>query len=77
VGGWIVFAEVGLDFDDAGGQKGLSGLADEDFTEEIASHAARIACEEGATERADESERGWRGHGWSQNAEVRMQKSKF
>ncbi len=49
----VVFSEVGFDFDDAGGERIASAIADEDFAEEFAGHAAGIAVVEGAVQGMD------------------------
>jgi hypothetical protein len=51
MGGGIVGAEVGFDFDDAGGEGRT--VADEHFAEEGAGYAAGIAGEKGAGEGTD------------------------
>jgi hypothetical protein len=53
VGGGIVFAEISLNFDDAGREAQLSVVTHQHFAEEFASHAARTAGEEGAWERPE------------------------
>ena len=52
VSGGIVLSEIGFDFDDAGGETGIS-FADQNFAEKVASCAAGAAGEERATERAN------------------------
>jgi len=49
VGGGIVFPEVSLDLDDAGGETGIA-FAYQDFAEKVAGDAAGIAGVEGAGE---------------------------
>jgi hypothetical protein len=53
VGGGIVFAEISLNFDDAAREVELSVVTHQDFAEEFASYAARVAGEEGAWERPE------------------------
>jgi hypothetical protein len=49
----IALAEVGFDFDDTGGEAKLAEVTDQQFAQEVASHAPRTATEEYAVERAD------------------------
>jgi len=53
VGGGVVLAEVGFDFDDAGGAAVWSGVTDENFAQEFAGYAARTAGEKSASEGMD------------------------
>ena len=53
VGGGIVLAEIGFDFDDAGGEGGSAAFTNQHLAQEFASDATRIAGEEGAGERMD------------------------
>jgi len=53
VGGGIIFAEVGFDFDDAGGERGSSVFTDQHFAQEFAGYAARIAGVESAGQGMD------------------------
>lgn len=56
VSGRIVFAEIGFDFDYAGGEAdAASDLPGEYFPQEFAGYAARIAGVEGASEGMDPS----------------------
>ena len=55
VGGGVVFAEVGFDFDDAGGAAAAARafIANQNLAQEFTSYAAGIAREESPIERAD------------------------
>jgi len=53
VGGGIVLAEVGFDFDDAGGERGFSAFTNQHLAQEFASDAARIAAVKGARQGMD------------------------
>ena len=64
----IVFSEIGLDLDDAGGKAYVFGVTDEDFAEEFASDTARTASEEGAIKRKDGREAGHGLEGRSQES---------
>ena len=46
VGCRILFAKIGFDFDDAGGEVGVRSFANQDLAEKLARDAARIAGEE-------------------------------
>jgi hypothetical protein len=65
VGRGIVFSEVSFHFDDAGCQMQVFVVAHQHLAEEFASHAPRIAGEEGAIEGAYGRMRGGRGHRYS------------
>ncbi len=50
---WILFAEVGLDFDDSSGETKLADVPDEYFSKQFASNGAGAAGEERAIERTN------------------------
>jgi hypothetical protein len=46
VRGEVAFSEVGFGFDDASGERAASRFADQEFSEQLSRHMARIAVEE-------------------------------
>ena len=54
----IVFSKISFHLDDAGSKACVPRVTNEDFAEEFASDAARIASEEGTIKRTDGGEAG-------------------